>query len=35
MDKGWMKVRNKLSVKYREGVPEFLDIVKFHVDTYG
>ena len=29
-----MKVRNKLSVEYREGVPQFLEIVKFHVDAY-
>ena len=34
MDKGWMKVRNKFSVEYREGVSQFLEIVKFHVDAY-
>ena len=34
MDKSWMKLRNKLSVEYREGVSQFLEVLKFHVDAY-
>ena len=26
MDKSWMKLRNKLSVEYREGVSQFLEM---------
>ncbi|KAL4030764.1 hypothetical protein IC575_009016 [Cucumis melo] len=35
MDKGWMKLRNKLSLEYRHGVTQFLEFAKFHVDAYG
>ncbi|KAA0025869.1 CACTA en-spm transposon protein [Cucumis melo var. makuwa] len=35
MDKGWMKLRNKLSLGYRHGVTQFLEFAKFHVDAYG
>uniref|UniRef100_A0A9I9ECK2 Transposase-associated domain-containing protein n=1 Tax=Cucumis melo TaxID=3656 RepID=A0A9I9ECK2_CUCME len=34
MDRGWMKLRNKFSLKYRQGVTQFLEFVKFHVDAY-
>ncbi|KAA0032412.1 CACTA en-spm transposon protein [Cucumis melo var. makuwa] len=35
MDKGWMKLRNKLSLEYRHGVTQFLEFAKFYVDAYG
>uniref|UniRef100_A0A9I9E901 CACTA en-spm transposon protein n=1 Tax=Cucumis melo TaxID=3656 RepID=A0A9I9E901_CUCME len=35
MDKGWMKLRNMFSFEYREGVTQFLEFAKFHVDAYG
>uniref|UniRef100_A0A9I9E5Y9 CACTA en-spm transposon protein n=1 Tax=Cucumis melo TaxID=3656 RepID=A0A9I9E5Y9_CUCME len=35
MDKGWMKLRNKLSLEYRHVVTQFLEFAKFHVDVYG
>ena len=34
MDKGWMKLRNKFSVKYRESVSQFLEVAKYQVDKY-
>ena len=34
MDKGWIKVMIKFSVEYREGVSQFLEIFKFHIDAY-
>ena len=34
MDKGWMKLRNKLLVEYREGVFQFLEVAKYHFDEY-
>uniref|UniRef100_A0A9I9E9K0 Transposase-associated domain-containing protein n=1 Tax=Cucumis melo TaxID=3656 RepID=A0A9I9E9K0_CUCME len=34
IDKGWMKIRNKFSLEYRQGVTQFLEFVKFHVDAY-
>uniref|UniRef100_A0A9I9E8U7 Transposase-associated domain-containing protein n=1 Tax=Cucumis melo TaxID=3656 RepID=A0A9I9E8U7_CUCME len=34
MDKGWMKLRNKFSLEYREGVTQFLEVAKFLVDAY-
>uniref|UniRef100_A0A9I9EDR2 Uncharacterized protein n=1 Tax=Cucumis melo TaxID=3656 RepID=A0A9I9EDR2_CUCME len=30
-----MKLRNKFFLEYREGVTQFLEFVKFHVDAYG
>ena len=33
MDKGWMKLRNKLSIEYREGVFLFLEVAKYHIDA--
>ncbi|KAL4026636.1 hypothetical protein IC575_015072 [Cucumis melo] len=35
MDKGWMKLRNKLSLEYRHEVTQFLEFAKFYVDAYG
>ena len=35
MIKDWMKLRNKLSVEYREGVSQFLEVAKFHVYDLG
>ena len=35
MDNGWMKLRNKFSLEYKEGVTKFLEVVKFHFDAYG
>uniref|UniRef100_A0A9I9EIC2 Transposase-associated domain-containing protein n=1 Tax=Cucumis melo TaxID=3656 RepID=A0A9I9EIC2_CUCME len=29
-----MKLRNKFSLEYREGVTQFLEFAKFHVDAY-
>ena len=31
----WMKLRNKLSVEYREGVSQFLEVAKYHINNYG
>ena len=33
IDKSLTKLRNKLSVEYREGVSQFLEIAKLHVDA--
>ena len=30
-----MKFRNKFFLEYREGVTQFLEFTKFHVDAYG
>ena len=30
MDKGWMKLKNKFSVEYRESVSQFLEVAKYH-----
>ncbi|TYK23153.1 NBS-LRR type resistance protein [Cucumis melo var. makuwa] len=35
MGKGWMKLRNKFSVEYREEVEQFLEVAKFQVNEYG
>ena len=34
MDKGWMKLRNKFSIQYREGGTQFLEVAKFQVNDY-
>uniref|UniRef100_A0A9I9EFK1 Transposase-associated domain-containing protein n=1 Tax=Cucumis melo TaxID=3656 RepID=A0A9I9EFK1_CUCME len=34
MEKSWMKLKNKFSVEYREGVTQFLEVAKFHVNDY-
>ncbi|TYK13640.1 (R)-mandelonitrile lyase 1-like [Cucumis melo var. makuwa] len=34
MDKGWMKLRDKFSVEYREGMSQFLEVAKYHIDDY-
>ena len=31
----WMKLRNKFFLEYREGVAQFLEVAKFHIDAYG
>ncbi|KAA0054232.1 hypothetical protein E6C27_scaffold131G001770 [Cucumis melo var. makuwa] len=36
MGKGWMKLKNKFSFEYREGVSQFLEVAKFQVNIdYG
>ncbi|KAL0559314.1 hypothetical protein IC582_003922 [Cucumis melo] len=35
MNKDWIKLQNKLSVEYREGVSQFLEVAKLHVNDSG
>ena len=35
MNKSWIKLRNKFSIEYREGVSQCLKVSKFHIDDYG
>ena len=34
MDKSWMKLRNKFSIEFKEGVSQFLEVAKNHIDQY-
>ena len=35
MNKDWIKLINKLSIEYREGVSHILEVTKFDIDDYG
>ena len=34
MNNGWIKLRTKLLVEYREEMSQFLEVAKFHVDDW-
>ena len=34
MDKSWMKLSDRFSIEYKEGIFQFLEVAKYHFNNY-